>query len=525
MESSLGVLNDRLLLFTGVLLRTRLDLADLVAKSKQRRGCCMRPILYLTLLAFLTLTVACGSGGGGNLPVPSKTTSLRQELTLELERQLKEVSSAGITLRRYVSTNQLCWCLVGDYNLDGVVSISDVTPLAAFFGVPILPVSEFNPETGVNPWWVDGTDEGAVNIQDVTPIAVHFWNEAPEGFDTSVGRAERVGNLAMWRVAIPEGADPEEIEIIPLEHPVLTSVKINPSVGVMQIGEADWFQFEATAYDQYGDSLEVTWIWWVTTPELGTAQEGLFILDPDATPGTYPDVIKAEAQQGEIRVTDSASLVILEVSPPENHPPEITSFSPSETLLEMEIGTAMEFSVEAEDPDGDEVTFTWFLNEEVAGEGGNYTFEATAEGVYEIKVICSDGRGGNDLQSWTLTVTEVSPPAELFLRGIGAPLLENGSLIVLQQGEGASWKPFVILDDLGELVGYADQVEWSSETLPSWVFEESGITTIIWRDPGAGEIEQLLEPGTFDFQVSALFQDQEITLSAALVVQTNPSLP
>jgi len=486
----------------------------------------MRTLIFgLLLLSALALVVSCGGTQQSLVaspPTPTVDQALAQKLTSELEKQLKEVSRTvtPMPLVWYVSeTRTLYWAMKGDYNLDGTVSISDVTPLATYFLI-----SWSFPTTEVVPWWVDGNGDRAVNIQDITPIAVHFGCVAPR-WVSSVDSVRQVENKAMWAVDVPEGTDPSEVEITVSEPSVLTSVKIDPSIGVMRIDETDWLQFEATAYDQYGNSLEATWIWWVTNPELGTVQEGLFILDPNAAPGAYPDVVIAEAQQGERRVTGSASVVVLEAPPPENRPPEITSFSPSETSFEAEIGSTTEFSVEAEDLDGDEITFIWYLNEEVAGEGENYAFEATTEGIHEIKVVCSDGRGGNDSQSWTVTVPAPPPPPELHLRGIGAPLLEEGTTVVLQQGEGVTWEPFVVLDELGNLVGCADQVEWSSDVLPSWVFEDGGITTIIWRDPGTGEIEQLLESGIYDFQIQADFQGQEISLSAMLQVQENPDLP
>jgi len=58
---------------------------------------------------------------------------------------------------------------LGDYDMNSVVSIADITPLAMFYG---------NVEGG--PEWdawheaVDGSGEGSIGIEDITPIAAHF---------------------------------------------------------------------------------------------------------------------------------------------------------------------------------------------------------------------------------------------------------------------------------------------------------------------------------------------------------------
>ncbi len=56
---------------------------------------------------------------------------------------------------------------VGDYNQDGEVGISDLTPLAMEFLQPVTPDNE----------WVDGNNDGAINIADVTPLAMHFLSK------------------------------------------------------------------------------------------------------------------------------------------------------------------------------------------------------------------------------------------------------------------------------------------------------------------------------------------------------------
>ena len=56
---------------------------------------------------------------------------------------------------------------VGDYDQDGTVGISDITPIAMFYGE-----SADNPDTEV----VDGDGDGVIGISDITPLAIHYGN-------------------------------------------------------------------------------------------------------------------------------------------------------------------------------------------------------------------------------------------------------------------------------------------------------------------------------------------------------------
>ncbi len=56
---------------------------------------------------------------------------------------------------------------VGDYDQNGIVSISDITPIA----------EHFSEQANEGNYWIDGTGDGVINIQDVTPIAEHFFSQ------------------------------------------------------------------------------------------------------------------------------------------------------------------------------------------------------------------------------------------------------------------------------------------------------------------------------------------------------------
>jgi len=96
------------------------------------------------------------------------------------------------------------------------------------------------------------------------------------------------------------------------------------------------------------------------------------------------------------------------ILPEPNNPPAITS-TPLETATVEELYT---YTVEATDPDGDDLTYflatsppDMAINENT----GTITWTPTVAGSFDVTVEVSDGEL-NDIQNFTITVTEPEPP-------------------------------------------------------------------------------------------------------------------
>lgn len=90
-----------------------------------------------------------------------------------------------------------------------------------------------------------------------------------------------------------------------------------------------------------------------------------------------------------------------------NQPPTFVSLTPANNdLVELVIGNAQTFQADVTDPNGDPVTITWLVNGSPAGNGVNFTFNATAgnAGVNTVKVQASDNHplGGSTDPSWVV---------------------------------------------------------------------------------------------------------------------------
>ena len=77
----------------------------------------------------------------------------------------------------------------GDYDINGEVAISDLTPLAShFLACPQLNADGLPVVNGENEWRVsvDGNGDGEINAQDIVPIAVN-WQSKIQGFRVYLG--------------------------------------------------------------------------------------------------------------------------------------------------------------------------------------------------------------------------------------------------------------------------------------------------------------------------------------------------
>ena len=133
----------------------------------------------------------------------SKRTSLCRCLMLVLPAAILLVSSgpasettassvpvkdaARISLRD-TYTGALLWYYnnPGDYNQDGIVNASDITPLGLHFG-EIADSGSF--WEGSAQWLIDGDHNGVINAADITPIGANFGNALLGGFNVYEARS------------------------------------------------------------------------------------------------------------------------------------------------------------------------------------------------------------------------------------------------------------------------------------------------------------------------------------------------
>jgi hypothetical protein len=79
--------------------------------------------------------------------------------------QVRDLSYDGLT-----GTLTWTYANAGDYNIDGIVGVADITPLALYFGADTDDgIGNDELET-----WLDGDGNGVIGIGDITPLAMGF---------------------------------------------------------------------------------------------------------------------------------------------------------------------------------------------------------------------------------------------------------------------------------------------------------------------------------------------------------------
>jgi hypothetical protein len=103
-----------------------------------------------------------------------------------------------------------------------------------------------------------------------------------------------------------------------------------------------------------------------------------------------------------------------------NHVPQIDSFVPTDTTPEINVSDNLHFEVWASDLDNDVLDYSWTLDDILVSTGStasgwNYQPVDADEGIHDVEVIVEDGRGGQDSQAWTVTVTMPKRPTQCSL--------------------------------------------------------------------------------------------------------------
>jgi len=175
----------------------------------------------LTWSSDAVLAAAFAVGGGAEIGVVPLAEYGGEPVTLELELtgapRTASVPPVGDynTIELYVADAgvgqvELSWIQVnvGDYNFDGLVNVSDLTPIGQLFNRSYT-------RTGLGAdqqreYWVDGNGDGIINVSDITPIGQNYgafvagYNVHHNGVTLGDGSAPTVGTAeAQPRQGLP----------------------------------------------------------------------------------------------------------------------------------------------------------------------------------------------------------------------------------------------------------------------------------------------------------------------------------
>jgi hypothetical protein len=178
----------------------------------------------------------------------------------------------------------------------------------------------------------------------------------------------------------------------PNQPPAITSLQAEREL-VFPVGSC---QVECVASDPEGGELNYEWhasggsisgegatTTWIAPDEVGEYVVSVNVTDGDGN-----------------SATQSVTITVVR----ENHPPEIADLRASEEWI-IPSGDCT-ISCEASDPDNDSLSYEWLAGEgNITGEGDTVTWVAPEDiGDYNITVVVTDGLGGEDSASLSITV-------------------------------------------------------------------------------------------------------------------------
>jgi len=218
-----------------------------------------------------------------------------------------------------------------------------------------------------------------------------------------------------------------DVEVVDRADPPVIS-DLDPATDPT-ISEGENITFSALVDDpdfSIGDGVEVLTVKWYVDDDLKKTK---YIYSSDTLNYTFKtDYTSAGSYTIKLEVADSynenghltsgplsASVTWNLTVENTNRRPEIVSYTPSTLAVTTTEENAVLFSVEAEDPDGDSLTYRWYLDSKIQQgvTGAEFTYletpDYTAQGKHTVAVIVSDGSKDNSV-TWAVTVTNVNLP-------------------------------------------------------------------------------------------------------------------
>ena len=293
-----------------------------------------------------------------------------------------------------------------------------------------------------------------VAVQDVGTLAQELDGQlGPTPSDTMVtilasASADTEGQLVL--------SDPHIVGVPPVHPPHF--VERTPDTDAFSVGEGTTQALSVVPGDIYGNPVNVSWdldggdagsgVGWNYTPDFEDAGSHLITV-------TLDNGLATVSHLWEVTVTEV------------NRDPIVLTTDPAQELTIAEASTT-DFYVEAIDPDGTGLTYSWYIDEVLRGTtfSGDFTYTTDyhSSGQHALRVDVTDPEVAKATFTWTVTVTDVnalttviaSRPAQ------GAKVSEQSSLTFSVTAKSPDDDPLEYAWSLdGQPLALAQSPSWS----------------------------------------------------------------
>ena len=193
----------------------------------------------------------------------------------------------------------------------------------------------------------------------------------------------------------PNGNFVDSNPIIVTVNPVNDAPILN-SIANQTINENDLFDASllVIASDPDGDTLTISY-------PLPINSTGQWQTDYNSA-GNYS--VNVSVSDGELMDSKIFNLEVLNV----NRAPIINTFSPT-SIISVDEGSSLALTIDASDPDGDSLSYKWYLDNAEVSTNQNYTYspDYNSQGNHNITIIISDSLL-EALQYWNITVNDIT---------------------------------------------------------------------------------------------------------------------
>lgn len=216
-----------------------------------------------------------------------------------------------------------------------------------------------------------------------------------------------VVTLVVW-LRYPD--EPEPIPVPDVNRPPAIA-EVAPADDRLDVPDGDiTLSVSATDPDD-GDELSYAWL----LDDKPLAETGEQITLNDLESGSHQVTVIARDRSG-AEARHQWILTVPEPPPPANQPPRILAWSPRASEITLREGEALDFSIEAIDPEGDpDLRYRWLLDNSLVATGPSWRYQPDfdAGGDHTLRAEVIDDQGATATRQWSLTVADVNRAPEL----------------------------------------------------------------------------------------------------------------